>query len=69
MEICVFSISHALLSRVGLDCQIRSRSGLCSKPPDLRSVGEIALNPSLPQVNVNKVKSNVRYHVNSTCKL
>ena len=27
--------------------QKRSRSGLCSKPPDLRSAGDIALNPML----------------------
>ena len=30
-----------------LDCQKRSRSGLCSKLPEMRSVSDIALNPSV----------------------
>ena len=30
-----------------IDRQQRTRSVLCSKPPDLRSVGDVALNPSL----------------------
>ena len=32
--------------RVGTPCQKRSRSGLCSKLSDMRSVGDIALNMS-----------------------
>ena len=32
------------------DCQKRSQSGLCSKLPDMRSVGDIALNPSLRKI-------------------
>ena len=52
-------------SRVGLDCQKRSeeyspvlpfrndsdQSGLCSKLSDMRSVGDIDLNPLLRKVN------------------
>ena len=40
---------HSVMQRVGLDCQKRSRSGLCSKPPGLRLVGDIAFifHPSL----------------------
>ena len=34
-------------SQFGLDCQKRSRSCLCTKLPDMRSVGDVALNPSL----------------------
>ena len=33
--------------RVDLDYQKWSQSGLCSKPPDLRSVSDLILNPSL----------------------
>ena len=33
--------------RVGLVCQKLSRNGLCLKLPDMRSLGDIALNPSL----------------------
>ena len=36
--------------RVGLDCQKRSRSDLCSKLPDMRLVGDIALNLSLRKI-------------------
>ena len=36
-----------LAENVGLDSQTRSRSGLCSKPPDLRSVCDIALTLSI----------------------
>ena len=42
--------------RVGLDCQQRSRSDLCSKLPDMRSVGDFALNSRFANVNVNKLK-------------
>ena len=64
---------HALTrQRVGLDGQKRSespvlpfrndsdRSGLCSKLPDMRSLGDIALNPSL--------RKSKRYRMNSSCK-
>ena len=30
-----------------VDCQKQSQSGLCSKPTDLRAVGDIALIPSI----------------------
>ena len=47
---------YSLTQRGGLDCQKRSRSGLCSKPPDLRS-GDIALIfHCFAKVNLNKVK-------------
>ena len=36
---------HSLVAASRLDCQKRSRSGLCSKPPHLRSVGDLVLNP------------------------
>ena len=38
---------HSLVPQVGLDGQKRSQSGLCSKLPDMRSVGDIEFNPSL----------------------
>ena len=38
-----------LRPQVGIDCQKRSRSGLHSKRPDMRSVSDIS------KVNVNKV--------------
>ena len=41
------SINALKLNNAKLDCRKRSRSDLCSKLPDLRSVGDIALNPSL----------------------
>ena len=41
--------SHALIR--GLDCQKRTRRGLCSKLADMRSVDDIALNPSLRKSN------------------
>ena len=50
---CSFPCAHSVYSRkkakprVGLDSQKRNRSGLCMKPPDLRSVVDITLNPSL----------------------
>ena len=47
--------------RVGLDCLKRSRSCLCSKPPDLREMGDIALIPSQSKVNVNTV--NITYGI------
>ena len=36
-----------ILTLIRVDCLKRSQHGLCSKPPDLRSVGDIAVNPSL----------------------
>ena len=54
----------------GRDCQKRSRSGLCSKPPDVRSLGDIALKPSLRKSYRDKV--NIFYgivYINSTCNL
>ena len=59
------------LPLVGLDCQKRSRSGLCSKLPAMRSVGDIAL-CCFAKVNVNKVAlfyANLRYRISSSCKL
>ncbi len=53
---------HLLAARVGLDCQKRSRSGLCSKLPDMRSVGDIALNPCFAKVKVTKVKECTASH-------
>ena len=51
---CIFVIiksvklaMHSIVAAILLDCQKRSLSGLCSKPPHLRYVGDIALNPSL----------------------
>ena len=41
-----FKLTSHVLTR-GPDCQKRSRTGLCSKLPDMRSVGDIVLNPSL----------------------
>ena len=50
---CILSV-HSLTKR--------SRSGLCWKPPDLRSVADIALNMSLcKKVNANKV--NIGYGI------
>ena len=60
--------NHALTrgGRAGIDCQKRSRSGLCAKPPDRCSVGDIALNPTLC---VNKVNICLRYRIISSWKL
>ena len=55
-----------LWPRVGIDCQKRSQSGLCPKLPELRSVGDIALNPSLCKSSVDKVNIFLQYRINST---
>ena len=47
MPLCLLSCHRTNTNIDSLDCQKRSRSGLCSKLPDLRSVGDIALNSSL----------------------
>ena len=52
-----------------LECPITLRndsdqSSLYSKPPDMRSVGDTALNPSL-----RKSKHFLQYRINSSCKL
>ena len=53
--------------RVGLDCQKRSRSGLCSKLPTMRSVGEYV---AFSKLNVHKVKMfYFDYRIYSSCKL
>ena len=67
----LFCTSHALIRacvRVGLDCQKLNQSGLFSKRPDMRSVGDIALN-RFAEVNVNKDKTNLRYRINSSCNV
>ena len=46
--------------RVSYDRSER-QTGLCSKRPDVFSVGDIALNPSFAKVNVNKV--NISYGI------
>ena len=56
-------------SQVGLDGQKQSRSGLCSKPPDLRSVGDIALNPLLRKSKHEYSQHFLRNSINPTCKL
>ena len=45
------AFTHSAASRPRL--QKRSRSCLCSKPPAMRPVCDIALNPSLRKINVN----------------
>ena len=56
-------------SQVGLDGQKQSRSGLCSKPPDLRSVGDIALNPLLRKSKHEYSQKILRNRIYPTCKL
>ena len=51
LSYCFTMTSHAL-TRVGLDCRNRSRSGLCSKLPDMPLVGDIALIRRFAKVNV-----------------
>ena len=43
--------------------------GLCSKPPDLRSVGVIALNTSLHKSKLEQSQYVLRYRINYTCNL
>ena len=43
--------------------------GLYSKPPDLRSVGVIALNVSLHKSKLEQSQYVLRYRINYTCKL